>query len=167
MIEVVLGLGSNVSFNGMESQKILENAVLDLKKMLKNVEISSVYKTKPKYFSDQADFFNMALKGFVDDGFSAFELLEKCNEIEAKYGRDRTKEKRNGPRPLDIDIELFGNEKIETEVLTVPHPRLAERAFVLVPMMEIMPNDADVKKMCNRLSDDEKNSVVREVSENL
>jgi len=73
------------------------------------------------------------------------ELLAAAQDIEAKYGRDRTKEIRWGPRTLDIDILLFGNEVIDEperpgrQALIIPHPRLAERAFALRPLLDLLP----------------------------
>ena len=75
---------------------------------------------------------------------SDFSLLKKINEIEAFFGRDRKKEIRFGPRTLDLDIELFGEENIKTPLLEIPHPRMKERAFVLIPTIEILTNSADI-----------------------
>ena len=134
---VALGLGSNKRFSGLRPEEILGGAVFELSKILRGVEISSVYRTKAMYVLDQDDFYNMALAGFLDEGISARDLLEKIHEIEASFGRDREKEIRFGPRPLDIDIEFFGNQKISEPDLQIPHPRLKERAFVLIPLLEI------------------------------
>lgn len=148
MLPVALGLGSNRSFDGLSCMQILQGAVSELKKLLTGLEFSGVYKTRAMYYEDQDDFYNMAVLGYVDgdaDGGArgAFELLQKTQVIEARFGRDRSKEIRNGPRSLDIDIELYGSQKISAEDLTVPHPRLKERAFVLVPLVEILAKDAD------------------------
>ena len=138
MKAVALGLGSNKKFSGLRPEEILGGAVFELSKILRGVEISSVYRTKAMYVLDQDDFYNMALAGFLDEGISARDLLEKIHEIEASFGRDREKEIRFGPRPLDIDIEFFGNQKISEPDLRIPHPRLKERAFVLIPLLEVL-----------------------------
>lgn len=138
MKAVALGLGSNKKFSGLRPEEILGGAVFELSKILRGVEISSVYRTKAMYVLDQDDFYNMALAGFLDEGISARDLLEKIHEIEASFGRDREKEIRFGPRPLDIDIEFFGNQKISEPDLQIPHPRLKERAFVLIPLLEVL-----------------------------
>ena len=149
MIPVALGLGSNKSYGGMSCLQILRAAVAELEKLLSGLECSGVYKTRAMYYLDQDDFYNFAVMGFFDndaygdDGASAFELLDAIHEIEARFGRDRSAEIRNGPRPLDIDIELYGSQTIDADVLTVPHLRLKERAFVLVPLVEILAKDAD------------------------
>ncbi|MBO5116953.1 MAG: 2-amino-4-hydroxy-6-hydroxymethyldihydropteridine diphosphokinase, partial [Treponema sp.] len=92
---------------------------------------------------DQDDFYNMVVSGQVLDEENPFEFLKKINKIEADFGRDRTKEIRFGPRSLDIDIEIFGNQKINTEILQIPHPRVKERAFVLYPLLEVLKKNAD------------------------
>lgn len=138
MTAVALGLGSNKKFSCLRSEEILGGAVSELSKILCGVRFSSVYRTKAMYVSDQDDFFNMALVGFLDDDVGARALLEKIHEIEAAFGRDREKEIRFGPRSLDIDIEFFGRQKILESDLQIPHPRLKERAFVLVPLLEIL-----------------------------
>ena len=108
----------------------------------------------------------MVAAGYVCDGENPFDLLKKINQIEAKYGRDRTKEFRNGPRSLDIDIELFGNEVICTDNLEIPHKRLSERAFVLIPSLEVLTKPADElirKKFACYLDEIKKKSSVDDV----
>ena len=144
MRRVLLGLGSNKEFHGKRPLELLQCACHELACLLNSPRFSSVYKTRAMYVEDQDDFYNMAACGFVDDNLSPQELLKKVNEIEAKWGRDRSQEIRFGPRPLDIDIELFGDQTINTPELQIPHPRIAERAFVLVPALEILTDSADV-----------------------
>jgi 2-amino-4-hydroxy-6-hydroxymethyldihydropteridine diphosphokinase len=144
MKRVVLGLGSNKTFNGISPLQNLHNAYLELSSLILDIIPSSVYITKAMYVEDQNDFFNMAVLGFVSDDKSPFELLNEIHIIEEKLGRNRSTEIRFGPRSIDIDIELFGDDKIETENLIVPHPRIKERAFVLVPTIEVLKNTADV-----------------------
>ena len=144
MRRVLLGLGSNKGYNGFTPLQLLQKACNELTKILDSPRFSSVYKTRAMYVEDQDDFYNMTACGFVDDNLSPQELLKQINNIEAEYGRDRSSEIRFGPRPLDIDIELFGNETIDTPELQIPHPRIAERAFVLVPALEILTDSADV-----------------------
>lgn len=146
----VLGLGSNKSFASLDSLHLLAKACDFLEPLLSDFRFSSVYRTKPMYVTDQSDFYNMAVSGQTE--LSAHELLSKIHEIEAKFGRDRKSEIRNGPRSIDIDIELFGNEEIHfsdssdpMKNLEVPHPRLSERAFVLIPLLEVLPSNADIQ----------------------
>ena len=143
MRRVLLGLGSNKGFGDKAPLQLLQCACRELACLLDSPRFSSVYKTRAMYVEDQDNFYNMAACGFVDDNLTADQLLKKINQIEAKYGRDRSKEIRFGPRPLDIDIELFGDLTIDTPDLTIPHPRMQERAFVLVPALEILTDSAD------------------------
>lgn len=144
MKRVLLGLGSNKAFEGRSPHEILRCACSEIERHLSGCSFSSVYKTRAMYVDNQDDFYNMAALGYVADETDAFDFLTCMNTIEAMYGRDRSKEIRFGPRTLDIDIELFGDEVINHPVLQIPHPRIAERAFVLVPAIEILTNSADV-----------------------
>lgn len=143
MKKVLLGLGSNRSFNGKTPLELLDCAKKELRNHLTDMRFSAVYKTKAMYVEDQEDFYNMAATGYADDKLDPYDFLKTINEIEAKYGRNREKEIRFGPRSLDIDIELFGDEEINTEKLQIPHPRIEERAFVLIPAIEILNDSAD------------------------
>ncbi len=143
MKRVLLGLGSNKSFNNKTPLEILSCARTELAGHLDHLQFSSVYITKAMYVENQDDFYNMAAIGYVPDETNPFDLLKNINRIEEKYGRDRQKEIRFGPRSLDIDIELFGNDVINTPTLQIPHIRLKERAFVLVPALEILNDSAD------------------------
>lgn len=143
MKRVLLGLGSNKSYNGLAPMELLSLAGEELSRLMEDVHFSSVYKTKAMYVEDQEDFYNAAALGYVSDDADAFDFLHKINEIEAKYGRDRAKEVRFGPRSLDIDIELFGNEHIDAPELQIPHIRMEERAFVLIPSIEVLKYSAD------------------------
>jgi 2-amino-4-hydroxy-6-hydroxymethyldihydropteridine diphosphokinase len=97
--------------------------------------VSSIYETAPVGFTDQADFLNMVV--CVETGLAAKGLLEVCQNIE--HGLGRIRDIRWGPRTADLDILLYNNDTIETESLIVPHPRMFERAFVLIPLLEIAP----------------------------
>nr|WP_218624972.1 2-amino-4-hydroxy-6-hydroxymethyldihydropteridine diphosphokinase [Sporosarcina sp. E16_3] len=97
--------------------------------------VSSIYETAPVGFTDQADFLNMVV--CVETALTAQALLDACQKIE--HGLGRVRDVRWGPRTADLDILLYNNENIETENLIVPHPRMYERAFVLIPLLEIAP----------------------------
>ncbi|MEH7383939.1 2-amino-4-hydroxy-6-hydroxymethyldihydropteridine diphosphokinase [Bacillus sp. JJ1521] len=99
-------------------------------------DFSSIYETDPVGYDDQDLFLNMVIK--VNADLSSFDLLQVLQSIELEFGRER--KIRWGPRTLDLDILLFNHENIETECLIVPHPRMTERAFVLVPLAEIDKN---------------------------
>jgi 2-amino-4-hydroxy-6-hydroxymethyldihydropteridine diphosphokinase len=141
--EIVLALGSNKPYEGMEPLEILRAACESLSRRIEALKTSSVYLTKPMYVENQSDFYNMAVSGFWAE--SPFTLLDFVHEVEAAFGRNRALEIRNGPRSLDADIILFGNQCIDSPELTVPHPRIPERAFVLMPLLEIMSEAADPK----------------------
>lgn len=138
MTFVVLGLGSNRSWKGMDSMTLLRSALQALSPLLQDMCLSSIYRSRPMYVEDQSDFYNMAAGGWLPGELSPRELLDKIHEIEASLGRDRSREVRNGPRSIDIDIELFGSARVEETDLEIPHPRLQERAFVLVPLFEVL-----------------------------
>ena len=146
MNTVVLGLGSNNSFNGMSPVELLAHAVNELREVLEEISVSSIYESKAMYVTDQNNFFNMAVMGHVSDEITPYSLLNFIHKVEAKYGRDRSKEIRFGPRSLDIDIEEFGSVCLNEPDLILPHPRMAERQFVLLPVLEIFSKSADCLK---------------------
>ena len=145
-MDVLLGLGSNSDFAGLSPVELIAAGVSSLSRLVKDMKISSLYRTRAMYVEAQESFFNAVIYGKVSSSLSPFSFLEKIHRIEAEFGRDREKEIRFGPRSLDIDIEEFGDMKIDSDSLTLPHPRLHERAFVLVPALEIFSESADEKK---------------------
>ncbi|MBQ3967039.1 MAG: 2-amino-4-hydroxy-6-hydroxymethyldihydropteridine diphosphokinase [Treponema sp.] len=147
---VVLGLGSNKPWQQYSSIELLVKAVRALKAFLHDIRFSSVYESAPMYVTDQAAFCNMVVAGRAEDSLSPHDLLDQIHKIEASLGRDRSREIRNGPRSIDIDIEFFGNKKIRfsdsqnpLKALEIPHPRINERPFVLIPLLEILNKSAD------------------------
>ncbi len=107
----------------------------------RSMRLSRIYETRPMYVSDQPLYLNAV--GEISTGAGPHELLALLQSIERDLGRDRTKEIRMGPRTLDLDILLCGNVVMNTPSLVIPHPRLAERLFVLVPLLELSPLIAD------------------------
>ncbi|HWV55068.1 2-amino-4-hydroxy-6-hydroxymethyldihydropteridine diphosphokinase [Pseudorhodoplanes sp.] len=99
---------------------------------------SSYYRTPPWGVTEQPPFVNACIA--VDTRLSPRGLLDRAHEVERSFGRDRRNETRWGPRTLDIDILTYGDDLIDEPMLTLPHPRLFERAFVLVPLVEIAPD---------------------------
>jgi 2-amino-4-hydroxy-6-hydroxymethyldihydropteridine diphosphokinase len=116
---------------------------------------SSLYSTAPVGYSDQPRFLNAAVG--VDTNLAPRDLLVSLLEIEREFGRDRANAIVNGPRTLDLDILLYGDLMVSEPGLEIPHPRLAEREFALVPLAEIAPNAYDprsgakVKELLERL----------------
>jgi 2-amino-4-hydroxy-6-hydroxymethyldihydropteridine diphosphokinase len=130
---VYLGLGSNAG----ESAAILDAALVSLGSFISQPRASSLYRTSPRYILDQPDFLNLVLTGLVD--IEPGELLDRTQKIEASFGRDRSRERPKGERTLDIDILMYGSLVMDTERLKIPHPGMLERAFVLVPLLELDP----------------------------
>lgn len=131
-VDVFLSLGSNVG----ERRATIEQALERLERSgISIVRRSSVYETEPTDFEQQRWFVNRVVE--VRTGLMAEELLRACKRIEADLGR--APGVRFGPRSIDIDILLYGRETIDTKALVVPHPRMRQRRFVLVPLVEIAP----------------------------
>jgi 2-amino-4-hydroxy-6-hydroxymethyldihydropteridine diphosphokinase len=129
-----VGLGSNLGNR-------LEHLAEGLRRLsavptITVVAASSIYETAPVGVTDQPAFLNCVAELRVT--CSARELLQRCLRIEADMGRVRGE--RWGPRNIDLDVLLFGEQSIEEPDLIIPHPRLAERQFVLVPLAEIAPD---------------------------
>jgi GTP cyclohydrolase-4 len=127
-----LGLGSNLGDRKYNLARALEL----LMNYLVVEQVSSVYETEPVGYKEQPLFLNVVCR--VSTELSPDKLLRLAKKIEAELGRMPSFP--NAPRPIDIDILLYGDEVINDKELTIPHPRLAERAFVLVPLAEIAPN---------------------------
>ena len=98
-------------------------------------QVSGVYETSPVDFKDQPDFLNIAVQ--ADTSLFPMRLLQRTQRIETEMGRKRTVPK--GPRSIDIDILLHGSAIVNTSKLQIPHPRMLDRRFVLVPMAEVAP----------------------------
>ncbi len=115
--------------------RILLECLNKLETLLSPMKISSIWETEPMIIKDQPEFLNMAVCGSFSD--TPENLLKELWKIEDSAGRNRQNEISKGPRPLDLDILLFGNREIHTEILDVPHPAIKERAFVLQPLLEL------------------------------
>ena len=98
---------------------------------------SADYRTPPWGIEDQPAFVNLCIA--VETGLTPHALFERAQSVELALGRDRTKEQRWGPRPVDIDLLAYDDMILKEPHLTLPHPRLFDRAFVLVPLAEIAP----------------------------
>ena len=126
---VYLSLGSNL---GGRAEN-LSAALTRLQSLGKIMAVSSYYETEPVEFTAQPWFLNCAVK--LETGKMPKQLLGSILDLEREMGRRRLRQK--GPRTIDIDILLFGNSIVETQGLTIPHPALHERRFVLEPLTEI------------------------------
>ena len=128
---IYLALGANLG----DRSASLRNAVERLRDAVAVERMSSVYETEPAYLLDQPRFLNMALRGRT--ALSPHALLAFLKRIERDIGR--TTGPRYGPRAIDLDILLYDSLALATADLTIPHPRMAERPFVLAPLAEIAP----------------------------
>lgn len=132
MNKVYLALGTNIE----PRESFLRRAVESLEnENITIVKKSSIYETPPVGYTDQAHFLNMVLE--VNTVLTSEELLDTCQNIEKSLGRERLI--RFGPRTIDLDILVYNDENKKTERLTIPHPRMHERGFVLIPLHEIAP----------------------------
>jgi 2-amino-4-hydroxy-6-hydroxymethyldihydropteridine diphosphokinase len=129
-----LGLGSNQG----DRAALLAEALLRLHRTAgaEVVAVSSLYATAPVGLTDQPEFLNAVAA--IHTTLPPRELLAACLRIESELGRVRTV--RWGPRPIDLDLLLYGDLRLTDAVLTLPHPRMAERAFVLAPLAELAPD---------------------------
>ena len=133
MEEVYLGLGSNLG----KRKKHIEEGIRLLGSTLHKIEISPFYDSTPQYVEKQPRFCNCVVRG--QTSLSPKDLLSTVLGIENQLGRNRIEAGEKGPRPLDVDILLFGRKIIHTDVLTVPHPGMIERKFVLLPLLTLSP----------------------------
>ncbi len=126
-----LGLGSNLG----DRRKNLSEALESMSRQVEVQRISAIYETEPVGYEQQPLFLNFVCR--VSTGLSPKKLLRLAKEVENRMGRESSF--RNAPRPIDIDIIFYDDVVMQSEELTIPHPRLTERAFVLVPLAEIAP----------------------------
>ncbi|MCA1032809.1 2-amino-4-hydroxy-6-hydroxymethyldihydropteridine diphosphokinase [Bacillus timonensis] len=129
-----IALGSNIGDRALYLKQAIE--LFDQQSGIEVISCSSIYETDPVGYTDQEQFLNMVIK--VKTIFRPLELLRYTQQFERLLGRIR--EEKWGPRTLDLDILLYNYENIEAEQLIIPHPRMTERAFVLIPLYEIDRN---------------------------
>ncbi len=134
MAQVLFSLGANLG----EAENTLKVAVKELSQqtLASFCKISSLYKTKPVGYASQPDFFNLCVSIITDK--APLTILSIAKGLETAHHRERLI--KNGPRTLDIDILAYDDLIMERLELTLPHPRMHERAFVLIPLDEIVPN---------------------------
>ena len=129
---VYLSLGSNIGDRNGQ----LRDAIARLESQGQVLSVSSFYETEPVEFTDQAWFLNCALA--LETNKTPAQLMTSLLRIEQEMGRQRTQNK--GPRTIDLDILLFGDKVLDTLHLTIPHPAMQHRRFVLAPLAEIAPS---------------------------
>ncbi len=128
---IYLSLGSNLG----DRPQNLHNAISFLPPKVQSIRQSSIYETEPWGYADQPAFLNMVIEGETD--LEPPDLLIFLKEIEVSMGRQETF--RFGPRLIDLDILFFDKLILDSPTLTIPHPRIIERAFVLIPLAEVAP----------------------------
>ena len=153
MIAAYIGLGSNLDAPGAQVEGALRE--LDALPQTRLIARSRLYRTAPWGGIAQPDFINAVAA--LDTHLDAHRLMRELLAIEHRAGRRRDGE-RNGPRVLDLDLLLYGEEQFAEVDLQIPHPRLHERAFVLVPLAEIapdliVPGHGTVRSLAARLPD--------------
>jgi 2-amino-4-hydroxy-6-hydroxymethyldihydropteridine diphosphokinase len=136
MASAIIALGGNVG----DVRKTFETAIAHICGMTQGTleARSGDYATPPWGDDQQAAFINACIE--VETSLDPHALLFTLHKIEAKFGRDRAHERRWGPRTLDLDLIAYDDVRIDRPELTLPHPRLFERAFVLVPLADIAPD---------------------------
>ncbi len=158
MAKAYLGLGSNMG----NKKENIDSAIGLLREhhQINITKISSYYQTEPVGYKDQDWFLNIVVQ--VDTSLVPYALLAYCNQIEEKLKRER--KIRWGPRTIDIDILLYEKYISNEEKLTVPHPRMVERSFVMIPLYEIAPDleieGKPIKEIIDRLKGEKIERVV-------
>lgn len=150
MADVYIGLGSNLG-NRPAHLAAARDALAAGAGEIR--AISSIYDTAPWGPVPQGNYLNQVV--CLSTSLAPRALLDLLHEIERKAGRDRTREVRYGPRALDLDILIYGEQTVMEDGLNIPHPRISERAFVLVPLAEIAPglllNGVPVRELLERI----------------
>lgn len=157
MNRAYLGLGTNMG----DRLEYLKSAceILSKNDFININKESKIYETKAWGYTDQADFLNMCIE--VETTLDIYDLLEACQEVEKKLNRERII--RWGPRTIDVDILFFNDIILNDENLSIPHPRISERAFVLIPLMDLNSNlkikETIIKDYLNSLTCEEREQV--------
>lgn len=129
---IYIALGTNIG----DRRKNLQTAIKQLPASIKVLRTSSVYETPPWGYTDQRSFYNMVLE--AETSLQPKALLASLKDIEARMGREASF--RNAPRVIDLDILFIDDKVLQSGSLSIPHPRMAGRGFVLVPLTELAPD---------------------------
>jgi dihydroneopterin aldolase/2-amino-4-hydroxy-6-hydroxymethyldihydropteridine diphosphokinase len=161
-IDVYLSVGSNMG----RREDNLRNAVDMIKSNsdIDVIKVSSIYETEPMYVKDQDNFYNIVLYCLVDKKLGPFEMMGFLKSIEHGFGRAKVN-KKYGPRIIDIDLLYYGKKILQSDFLTIPHPKIVERKFVLLPLSEIAPDlkieGENIKEFLKRKNLSEKVTLVK------
>lgn len=157
MNKAYLGLGTNMGDRIEYITSACE--ILSNNENIKIINKSNIYETKAWGYTDQADFLNLCLE--IETSLDEYKLLETCQEVEQKLNRERII--RWGPRTIDVDILFFNDIILDNENLSLPHPRISERAFVLIPLMDLNKNllikGKVISEYLNSLTNEERDEV--------
>lgn len=134
MVKVLLSFGSNLGDRVGQIQESIQ--YLQHHPQIENMRVSSYYETEPLYYKEQPWFINCVAELYTS--LTAYQLLDCCQLLEKLFKKDTLIP--NGPRTLDIDILMYGDQTLVSERLHVPHPRMFERNFVMVPLLELATN---------------------------
>jgi len=151
-----IALGSNLG-NRLEN---IRTALDSMRSQVNVLECSSIYETPPWGYTSQPKFLNQVMKGETD--LMVYELLGFLKQLETKLGRQATF--LYGPRVIDLDILFYNQQVFETDELIVPHPRIEERAFVLVPLAEMdsgLVHPMNGKTVAEMLADLDSTGIIR------
>jgi 2-amino-4-hydroxy-6-hydroxymethyldihydropteridine diphosphokinase len=159
-----IGMGGNIPSTAGPPDATLVAALRRLGSLGRIAAASSLYSTEPVGYADQPRFLNAVVA--IETTLSARQVLESLLCIERAFGRDRSAGIKDGPRTLDLDLLLLGDEVVHEDGLDLPHPRLADRAFVLAPLAEIAPDlvvvtqGKSVKELLQRVTSDKTRNAV-------
>jgi 2-amino-4-hydroxy-6-hydroxymethyldihydropteridine diphosphokinase len=144
-----IGMGANLPSWAGPPDATLAAAATRLESLGHVTARSSLYSTEPVGYADQPRFMNAVV--VLETDLDRYDLLTGLLRIEQEFGRERSTGFRNGPRTLDLDILVFGDERINEPGLEIPHPRMTERDFVMIPLAEIASNQAKTPKILGHL----------------
>ncbi len=151
-VDVYMSLGSNIENRENNLRKAVD--LINKNPNIGILKVSSIYETEPMYVKNQNYFYNIVLRAQVNGKVSPFEILGFLKGIEFSFGGK--KDKRYGPRIIDIDLLYYGEMSVESDFLTIPHPRIEERKFVLIPLGEIAPEFKIKGKSIKKIIDEGK-----------
>jgi 2-amino-4-hydroxy-6-hydroxymethyldihydropteridine diphosphokinase len=140
-----IGMGANLPSRAGPPEATLAAAASRLESLGRLVARSSLYSTRPVGFADQPHFLNAVV--VLQTELDPHALLEGLLRIELEFGRDRSAGIRNGPRTLDLDILVFGDLRVSEPGLELPHPRMLERGFVMIPLVELASKHKTAKRL--------------------
>ena len=133
--KALISIGANLAQRKINIQNCMK--YLNMSNSINITKVSSLYETSPMYNLNQNDFINCVIE--VETSLNPLDLLRETQSIEMEMGRDRALD-RNQPRKIDIDILTYNDEIVDEENLKIPHPRISERKFVLIPILELKGN---------------------------